>query len=87
MYITSEDIFNEFLKFCKKADKKAVLKEYGGSNIYIPSYKNSLRDEDILKEYEELVASGFKKTLAVKKIARKYELTNASVYRIVKPHK
>ena len=48
--INSFDIFAEFYNRVKESESMAdIIKEYGGANIYVPSYKGTFRNYDILK--------------------------------------
>ena len=41
--INSFDIFAEFYNRVKESENMAdIIKEYGGANIYVPSYKGTL---------------------------------------------
>ena len=53
--ITNDDILDEFLSHCKTSSKKEILKKWGGSAIYIPSYKGYSRNDDIKDRFDELI--------------------------------
>ncbi len=76
--ITSYDMFEEFFDFIKlpTTDKKATIKEFGGSNFYIPSYKTTMRNDEIIQKY--------KNKTSVKILAREYDLTERQIYDITK---
>jgi Mor family transcriptional regulator len=79
--ITNYDIFESLFHFIKNSnDINEVIKEYGGGVIYIPSYKTTLRNEDILREYQENI----KHTGIVKKLSRKYGITERQIYTLTK---
>ncbi|WP_320034810.1 Mor transcription activator family protein [Halarcobacter sp.] len=80
--ITNLDLFEEFFKFIKKddTDLEAVIKEFGGTTYYIPSYKTTLRNEEILKEYKKCVGE----IGLTKKLSKKYNLTERQIQDITK---
>lgn len=76
------DIFTNFFeKIQKGCTMSDVLKEYGGSNIYIPSYKTVMRDEEIREEFLQRVGSESSASI-VKDLSRKHQLSNSRVYSI-----
>ena len=79
--IDSFDVVEELFEFIKNPDTTMsdFLKEHGGLNIYIPSYKKVYRDDDICKAYLE------KPTKAtIRSLAREYELSEQQIYKITK---
>lgn len=76
--VTSYDMFEEFFDFIKlpTTDKEATIKEFGGSNFYIPSYKTTMRNEKIIEKY--------KSGTSVKILSREYDLTERQIYDITK---
>lgn len=82
-FITNLDLVEELVSFVKEPtnDLKEVLKEYGGSTFYIPSYKTIYRNEQILKDYEEHQY----KTGIYKELSRKYEISERQIQTITKP--
>ena len=58
-----------------------VIKEHGGSSLYIPSYKTTFRNNENCEEYKERLGE---KRL-VKKLSKKYELSEAQILLITKP--
>ena len=83
--LTNIDIFEEFYRVVKQSDSISdVYKEYGGSSVYIPSYKTSLRNSDILDEYMELKQKGLGSTHIVKLIATTHNLSVSQIYNITK---
>ena len=81
--ITIYDLFEEFFEFIKKPNITIadVIKEHGGSSLYIPSYKTTLRNEEIIKEYKKRHGE---RRLA-KKHAKDYDLSEAQILLITKP--
>lgn len=80
--ITNLDIIEQMIEFIKipENDMEAFIKEYGGSNIYIPSYKTTLRNENIITEYKKRLGE-FR---LVQKLAKTYDLTERQIYDITK---
>ena len=85
MIINNFDLFVEFYNCVKDSESMAdVLKEYGGANIYVPSYKSTFRNRDIIKDYEEGVAAGKQSTVIIREIAAKYGLSYNGVCSIIR---
>ena len=83
--INSFDIFAEFYNRVKESESMAdIIKEYGGANIYVPSYKGTFRNYDILKEYEEGIKLGKPRPVVIREIAAKHNLSYNSVCAITK---
>lgn len=80
--ITNLDLFEEMFLFIKNPenDLHATIKEYGGSNFYIPSYKTTLRNDEIIKYYRE----NYGKVGVIKYLAKTYDLTERQIYDITK---
>lgn len=77
--ITTLEQFKELLQFAEGKDIKEVLKEWGGSSLYIPSYKSTFRDDDIREE--------FKSGTNIGEICRKYSVSRKQLDRIVNQNK
>jgi len=83
--INSFDIFAEFYNRIKESESMAdIIKEYGGANIYVPSYKGTFRNYDILKDYEEGIKLGKQSPVVIREIATKHNLSYNSVCTIIK---
>lgn len=80
--ITNYDLFEELFNFIKKPEISIneVIKEHGGSSLYIPSYKTTFRNKEICDEYEQRLGE---KRLA-KKLAKKYDLSEVQIHAITK---
>ncbi|HJF83057.1 Mor transcription activator family protein [Helicobacter pullorum] len=78
------EYFEYFLEFVKNNDKREILKEFGGANIYIPSYKTLLRDEELKQDFKSLIIQGLTTKKASLECARKYDLSLNAVYMITK---
>jgi Mor family transcriptional regulator len=81
--ITNYDLFEEFFEFIKQPNITIadVIKEHGGSSLYIPSYKTTLRNEEICNEYKKRQGE---RRLA-KTLAKEYDLSEAQILLITKP--
>jgi Mor family transcriptional regulator len=73
------DFFEKIQNGCTMSD---VLKEYGGSNIYIPSYKTVMRDDEIREEFLQRVGRGQSVSSIIKDLSREHQLSNSRVYSI-----
>ncbi len=80
--LTNLDLFEDLFDFIKQKDIKLddVIKEFGGSTYYIPSYKTTLRNDEIIKEYRKHLGE----TGLVKRLARDHNLTERQIYDITK---
>ncbi len=80
--LTNLDFFQELFDFIKQEDAtlNQTLKEFGGSNYYIPSYKTVARNDEIIAEYTEKRGQ----TNLAKTLARKYDLSEPQIYLITK---
>lgn len=80
MAITNKDIFEEFTRRIREenATDEELMQDYGGTPIYVPSYKRNGRDGCIIKDYLENKRS-------VKELARIYDLSERRVYEILEP--
>ena len=77
MAVDSYEIFEEFFRRVKAAeDIEEVIREYGGSSIYVPSYKNTHRNERIYKMWLDGVD--------IRTICREFELSESRVRGIIK---
>lgn len=80
--ITNLDLIKEFFDYCKRDDVqlKDVLEEFGGSTYYIPSFKTTYRNEEIIKYYRERLGEPW----LIKKLAKEYNLSERQVHDITK---
>ncbi|MCT7650950.1 hypothetical protein [Aliarcobacter butzleri] len=81
--VTNYDLFEELFNFIKNPDVEItdVIKEHGGSSLYIPSYKTTFRNDEICEEYKRRLGE---KRLS-KKLAKQYGLSEAQILFITKP--
>ena len=80
MALINLEVFEAFVEFVKNAeDNKAILKEYGGAQLYIPSYKSISRDDDVVADY--------KAGATIAELRRKYNLSNNRIYEITREHR
>ncbi|EAL6040810.1 DNA-binding protein [Campylobacter jejuni] len=82
--LSNNDYFEYFIDFVKNNDKREILKEFGGANIYIPSYKTLLRDEELKQDFTTLIKEGLTIKNASVECAKKYDLSLNAVYLITK---
>lgn len=82
--ITNEDVFDEFLEVCKTANKKDILKLYGGSSIYVPSYKTTNRNDDIKSEFALLITQNTSKNIILRTLSNKFNLSVNRIQEIIK---
>lgn len=82
-FLSNLDLFEDLVNFIKEPTNnlEEILKEYGGSTFYIPSYKTIYRNEQILKDYIEHQ----NKPGIYKELSRKYEITERQIQSITKP--
>lgn len=78
-YELFEELFTQIQEGAKIED---VLKEHGGSSIYIPSFKTIFRDDEIRKKYLELQELKTKRIAHY--LAKEYELSVPQIYSITK---
>lgn len=82
--LSNSEYFDYFIDFVKNNDKREILKEFGGGNIYIPSYKTLMRDEELKQDFKTLIKQGLTTKNASVECAKKYELSLNAVYLITK---
>jgi Mor family transcriptional regulator len=81
--VTNYDLFQDFFNLIKSgASEKKVLEEYGGSSLYIPSYKSIHRNDEIKKEYIKLKKDKCK--LVARTLAKQHNLSEAQILNITK---
>lgn len=80
--IDNLDMLEELFNYIKdpEVDFPSVIKEYGGLTYYIPSYKTTFRNDDVIKEYK----ANYGKSGIIKKLARDYDLSVQQVFKITK---
>lgn len=83
--INNFDLFAEFYNRVKESESMAdIIKEYGGANIYVPSYKGTFRNYDILKEYEEGIRAGKNSSVVIRELAQAHNLSYNTISSITK---
>lgn len=80
--INNFDLFEDLFNFIKDPDNdiNKVIKDYGGSTFYIPSYKTTIRNDELLKEYKENI----QKKGIVKILSQRYDLTERQIYTLTR---
>ncbi len=71
--LSNNEYFKYFINFAKNSDKRKILKEFGGVNIYIPSYKTPLRDEELKEDFKTLIKQGLTTKNASVECAKKIQ--------------
>ena len=74
--LSNKDIFEHFIEYAKTHTIEEIIEEFGGGHIYIPSYKSTFRDAQILKLY--------KQGISLKKLKRKFNLSESRIRSIIK---
>jgi len=83
MEVSNYELFENFYDSIRDgASKKEVMKNYGGSNLYVPSFKTAYRNDEIRDKYTELTNQGA--TRVIRTLSKEYELSEAQVYAITK---
>ncbi|MBZ7939713.1 DNA-binding protein [Campylobacter sp. W0014] len=82
--LSNNEYFEYFIDFVKNNNKREILKEFGGSNIYIPSYKTLMRDKELKQDFKTLIKQGLTTKAASIECAKKYDLSLNAVYLITK---
>ena len=80
--VTNFDLFEDLFNFIKNPEVTIsdVIKEHGGSSLYIPSYKTTIRNAEICEEYKK--RQGEKRL--TKKLSKHYDLSEAQILLITK---
>lgn len=82
--VSNIEIFRELFERIKKgASEKEILQEFGGSNIYIPSYKTIWRDEDIFAAYQTLQKANTTQKKIMLTLKQQFDLSEQQLYRII----
>ncbi|OHE14120.1 Mor transcription activator family protein [Sulfurimonas sp. RIFOXYD2_FULL_34_21] len=83
--VTTVELFEQFFQKIKECDSITdIYKEFGGSSIYVPSYKSVCRNKEILNEYEALIKEGAQGSGIIRRLASKYDLSVSQIYAITK---
>lgn len=83
--INSFDLFAEFYNRVKESENMAdIIKEYGGANIYVPSYKATFRNQDILRQYDEGIRAGKNSSVVIRELAQAHNLSYNTISSITK---
>lgn len=82
--VSNVEIFDElFERIQRGASRKEILQEFGGSNIYIPSYKTILRDDDIFATYQTLQKSETTQKRIMLTLSQQFNLSEQQLYKII----
>ncbi|WP_300827073.1 Mor transcription activator family protein [Helicobacter sp. UBA3407] len=83
--LSNSDIFFHLYERIKGgATQKEILKDFGGANLYIPSYKSVQRDADIWEDYQALTKKQLPKKHIMFHLQQKYDLSEQHLYKILK---
>lgn len=83
--INSFDLFAEFYNRVKESENMAdIIKEYGGASIYVPSYKATFRNQDILRQYDEGIRAGKNSSVVIRELAQAHNLSYNTISSITK---
>jgi len=74
--LSNLDIVEQMYKDAKSMEFPEWIEEHGGGHIYIPMYKSTYRDDEIIKDFD----SGMSRL----EIRKKYELSESRVNEIIK---
>ena len=82
LVVDNLELFEELFEYIKKdgVTLSDAVREHGGTTYYIPSYKTTFRNQDIIDLYKENLG----KIGVVKALAKKYDLTERQIYDITK---
>ncbi|WP_162165803.1 Mor transcription activator family protein [Campylobacter fetus] len=80
--LSNNDIFDEFFERVKSNTKEEILREYGGSAIYIPSYKTTYRNDDIKREFKILINNGVNRHKAYRALSLKFGISMTRIKKI-----
>jgi Mor family transcriptional regulator len=82
--LVNEDIFLQLYSDIRSGKSvEDICKNYGGSNIYIPSFKSMGRNEEIQAEYKKRIEEGADNVKTIRALATEYSLSYAHIYKIV----
>jgi Mor family transcriptional regulator len=88
MAVTTEELFLELYNSIRGgATIEDVCKNFGGSNIYIPSFKSLGRNDELIAEYDKRIKEGQDKSNILRELAIEYNLSLAHTYKIIKASK
>ncbi len=77
--IDNRDLFEYFVEYCKQHSLEEIIAEFGGGQIYIPSYKTTYRDKEIYTLYT--------KGKSIKYIKKHFSLSESRIRSIIKEQK
>ncbi|MDR1007633.1 MAG: hypothetical protein LBL65_03610 [Campylobacteraceae bacterium] len=84
MIISNSDLFFQFYNDIKNGATIAkICKICGGGNMYIPSYKHTFRNDDMVKNYKNKLQNSKTNTEAIREISQEYNLAYSRVCNII----
>lgn len=80
--ITNLELFEELFLYIKNPNNtlENTLQEFGGSSFYLPSYKSTYRNNEIIRNYID--RRGEKNI--IKKLAKDFNLSTSQIFIITK---
>lgn len=81
--LSNNEIFDEFFEQVKSRTKEDILREYGGSAIYIPSYKTTARNDEIVREFKYLSSIEINKYKIYRALSFKFGLSVCRIKKIL----
>lgn len=82
--VSNVEIFDElFDRIQNGASKKEILQDFGGANIYIPSYKTICRDDDIFNAYQSLQNQNKTQKQIMLSLSQEFMLSEQQLYKII----
>lgn len=77
MAVSNFELFEAFVVFIREHDDiDEILREYGGSQLYIPSYKTVSRNDNVIEDFLE--------GMSIPELRRKYDLSSNRIYEITR---
>jgi Mor family transcriptional regulator len=83
--ISNKELFDELYNSIKAGMSiDNICKNFGGGYCYIPSFKRTYRNDEIKMEYFERIKQDEPKSIIIRELATKYDLSIVSIYNIIK---
>lgn len=83
--ISNYELFLEFYQKAKNSQNvDELIKEFGGGSIYVPSYKTTFRNQDILRQYGEGIRAGKNSSVVIRELAQAHNLSYNTINSITK---
>lgn len=81
---TQLDIVKQFVEFVRNEenDLDAILREYGGGAIYIPTLRTTMRDRMLHDDFIAMYEEGMSMKQIIRDLCRKYDLSQRRVWEL-----